>query len=228
MDLLFGIGATGMVVVGLILLAVGYLMPGIPKKIGSIVMLLGAVAFLLGGASWAGLLTAPEGASAVQDSAVYDITYTESNAWQTFDDDSNVITWAVQYNTTSNTFVGGTGTIAGNFTLARADALTTDAVATGALGSVAQIAVTGAVAQPIVAENADGSSNFKWIKASGAYAYEDISVLVPAGSENYVLLNVTLNADAVEEMVQYESCDITFTLAGEMFTIHVIVASVAQ
>ncbi|MDW5563214.1 MAG: hypothetical protein SA339_08305 [Methanomassiliicoccus sp.] len=227
MDLLFGLTAGAMLFLGVVVFLIGWIGFGIPKKYGSWIKVIGGIMVLIGAGAYVGLIGTSGTPQATIETATYDIGYTESQAWQTYDSETHVITVAMNYNLTNKAFVGGTGSITGVFALTRSDALTTDASALGTLGNVAMVDVTGASPEPILAQNSDNSYQFVWTKASGATVHPDVSVLVPAGDSVNVTLTVTFNADAVDAMAHYETQDVTFTLAGEQFTIHAILATVA-
>lgn len=228
MDLLFGLTAGGICLLGIVIMVVAWMVP-IPKKFGKVFLAIGAVAFLLGAASYVGfdLGNDDAGGATVTESAVYDITITESDSHVTVDADTNRITMALSFNDTSDAFVSNTGYAELNISLARGDALITDAVATGSLGTVCSVDITGSADEYILDQNADDSFKMKWTKASGSYSYEDCSVLVEAGSSAYVVLNITLNADAVAGMSTYDTCTIDFTIGGEEWTVNCIKATVS-
>lgn len=228
-DLLLGLTAGGMCLVGIIIMVVAWMAP-IPKKFGKVFVAIGAVAFLIGAAAYVGLIDTDgdAGGATITESAVYDIMITESDSHVTVDADTNRITMALSFNDTSDAFVSNTGYAELNISLARGDALITDAVATGSLGTVCSVDITGSADEYILDQNADDSFKMKWTKASGSYSYEDCSVLVEAGSSAYVVLNITLNADAVAGMDQYDTCTIDFTIGGEEWTINCIKATVSS
>jgi hypothetical protein len=157
---------------------------------------------------------------------MYEITVSESLSHLTFDDDTNQFVCAMSFNDTSDAFVSATNYIQANFSISRADVLDTDAITQATLGMVQLIDVSGADDEYICDQNADDTFKVKWTKLGGTYSYEDATVRVEAGDSNWVLLNITLNAPAVAAMNTYETAEITFTLAGEVFSIDCIKAVV--
>lgn len=78
---------------------------------------LGILFLLVGILSVVGISFIPA-AETIVPSALYDVTCAESEAELTVNDATHVINWAIEYNTTSNAFVGTTGAGTFNFTVA--------------------------------------------------------------------------------------------------------------
>jgi hypothetical protein len=218
-DLTFGLGVTAMVALGVLLIVVGYFAR---KAIGghgsNVMMVIGAVAILLGGIVYVGIPMGDEN-EIVVESASWDIACTESeNETYLYATEHRAVV-AMNYNTTSNLFIAGTGVITLNFSAARADALLTNAICKGYIGSVPTVDVTGAADEYIVDQNSDDSFNALWTKSSAVTAYEDCNMMVEPGDSDYMTLTITLNALAVDAMSQYENVNLLITIGGEVWTI---------
>lgn len=220
MDLTLGLGVVGIMAVGGALLAVGYFGKKLIGGQASKMMLaFGLVALLFGGIAYIGIPSGDDGKVLPAESAAWDITVTEAeNEVFLYANDHRVVV-AMSFNDTSDAFVSNTGVITLNFTASRADALLTNAICRGSIGSVATVDVAGSADEYILDENADGSFNALWTKSNGVTSYESAGLVVEAGDADYMTLQITLNADAVAEMSQYESESLIVTIGGESWTI---------
>lgn len=219
MDLTLGLGVTGIIILGIVLLAVAYFgKKMIGGKASQIMMALGLVAILLGGIVWIGVPSG-DGNKVAPEVAAWDITVSEAENETFLYANEHRVVVAMSFNDTSNAFVDNTGVITLNFTASRADALLTNAICRGSIGSVPTVDVAGAADEYILDENADGTFNALWTKSNGVTSYESAGMVVEAGDADYMTLQITLNAAAVAEMSQYESCDLIVTIGGESWTI---------
>lgn len=218
-DLTFGLGVAGIIFAAIALLLVGYFgKKMIGKQASKWFMAFGLIFLLFGGITYVGI-PGDDGADVVTEVAAWDITVTESeNETYLYALEHRVVV-AMSFNDTSDAFVDNTGVITLNFTASRADALLTTAICRGSIGSVPTVDVAGAADEYILDENADGSFNALWTKSNAVTAYESASMAVEAGDADYMTLAITLNADAVAAMSQYESAELTVTIGGESWTI---------
>lgn len=220
MDLTLGLGVTGIIILGIVLLAVAYFgKKMIGGKASQIMMALGLVAILLGGIVYIGIPTGDGENTLPVEQAAWDITIIEAENEVFLYANEHRVVVAMSFNDTSDAFVSNTGVITLNFTASRADALLVNAICRGSIGSVPTVDVAGAADEYILDENADGSFNALWTKSNGVTSYESAGLVVEAGDADYMTLQITLNADAVAEMSQYESCDLIVTIGGESWTI---------
>lgn len=227
LDLTFGIGVIGLFIVAIILLAVGiYGKKMVGAQASKMMLAIGLIALIFSAVSYVGIPTADDDATVVA-SAQWDITVSESEAEVYAYALQHKVIVAVSFNDTSDAFVSNTGAFSLNFTALRADALLIDAICHAEIGAVPTVDVTGAADEYLLDENSDGSFNVLFTKLGSVTSYESANLLVEAGSSAWVNVTFTLNADAVAQMDQYENCDLTFTIGGELWTIVIQKATVA-
>jgi hypothetical protein len=220
MDLTLGLGVVGIMSVGAVLLAVGYFgKKMIGGQASKMMLALGLVALLFGGIAYIGIPSGDGNDITPAESAAWDITVTEAENEVFLYANEHRVVVAMSFNDTSDAFVSNTGVITLNFTASRADALLVNAICRGSIGSVPTVDVAGAADEYILDENADGSFNALWTKSNAVTSYESAGMVVEAGDADYATLQITLNAAAVAEMSQYESCDLIVTIGGERWTI---------
>ena len=220
MDLTLGLGVVGIMSVGAVLLAVGYFgKKMIGGQASKMMLALGLVALLFGGIAYIGIPNGDGNEVEPAETAAWDITVSEAENETFLYANEHRVVVAMSFNDTSNAFVDNTGVITLNFTASRADALLINAICRGSIGSVPTVDVAGAADEYILDENADGSFNALWTKSNAVTSYESAGMVVEAGDADYMTLQITLNADAVAEMSQYESCDLIVTIGGESWTI---------
>jgi len=227
-DGFLGIGLGLWAIAGVILVLLGFYGQSVgiaAEKPRKALKLLGALVLIGCLLTYYGIFEA-QSTSVSDDDAVYEIGVSESLSHVTYDSNGYKFTMALSFNDTSGAFVDQTQYLQANFTITRADTGLTDAVTTGNLGTVGIVDVAGASNERILDQNADDTYKVKWTKSGGISTWEDCTVLVEAGGDNWVVMNITLNADAVAAMDTYESSTITFTLAGYDFEIVAMKATV--
>ncbi len=225
-DLTFGLGVAGMFMVAIVLVGVAYFgKKTVGAQASKWMMAIGIVALLFSLIAYVGVPLADDDANVIEQPA-WDITVSESeNETYVYASQHKVVV-AMSFNDTSDAFVSNTGVFTLNFTASRADALLTNAICRAQINSVPTIDVAGAADEYILDENADGSFNVLFTKAGAITSYEAANVVVEAGDSAWVSVQFTLNADAVAEMNQYESVELTFTIGGENWTIQIQKADV--
>lgn len=220
-DLTFGLGVAGMFLLGIILILVGYFgKKEIGQKPAKWFMGFGLIAIVISAVVYAGVieyLNPPE--EQIVPSASYDVTASDAQAWVSEKASTHTITIAMDYNTTSNLFVGGTGVATVNFTVSRSDALVDDAVASLAIGSVPMVDVVGSTDEYMVDQNADDSFNALWTKAGGFTQYESMNILVEAGGSAWATITFTMNGAAAHAMTTNDIVSMNLSIAGESWTV---------
>ena len=176
-----------------------------------------------------GLFSSIAPAQQVEEQPVWELSLSESMSHVTYDSATHQLTMACDYNDTSNAFANNTQYLEVNVTVSRADVLLVIAIAQAQMGTVGIVDIAGANDEYIVDQNADDTWTALFTKENSAgtaqiTAWEHMSLSVEAGGSNYVVLNVTLNADAMAEMSQYESVSFTFTIADVTFEVDVMKA----
>jgi hypothetical protein len=221
-DLTFGLGLGVMALLAVMLLVLGmYGGKTFGKQAGKLMMAFGAIFAILAVLTYAGAggyLQSGEPAT-IAESAIYDVSVSESEGEVYAYASEHRIVVAMSFNDTSNAFVSSTGVFTLNWTLARADSMTTDSVAKLSLGNVPSVDVSGSANEYIMDDNSDGTWNALFTKAGGITSYETANVLVEAGSSAWCSVVFTLNSAAVAEMSQYESVNMPITVGGETWTI---------
>jgi hypothetical protein len=227
-DGLLGWGIGIWAIIGVALLFLGYYGQSLgfvgaqPRKILKVlgwIVIIGVVLSYLG-------LFASSTTTTTESEAIFEVGVSESMSHVTYDSTTHKFAMACTFNDTDDAFESATEYLEANFTITRADVNLEDAIATGALVSVGLVHVTGASNEYIMDENSDGTYSFQWTKSGSISTYEDSTVKVESGDSGWVVLNITLNADAMAEMAQYEISTITFTLAEIAFEIDVMKATV--
>jgi len=219
-DLTFGLGIAGIAALGVIALLVAYFMTKqIGKPAANLLKAFGVIAILLAGVSYAGFADwSADDTEEIVAQPTYDITVAESEAEVYVNADEHRITVAMSFNDTTDAFASNTGVINLNWTVTRSDALLADSVATLSIGAVPTVDVAGAADEYILDENTDDSFKAKFLKAN-SYNYENINLLIEAGESAWSNVTITLNADAVENMSQYDSVSMYIYIGGEAWTI---------
>lgn len=220
-DLTFGLGVAGILLLGAVLLIVGYFgKKSLGKFPAQLFAAFGVVAILLGVIVWAGIpaLVSDEEEQIVPG-ATYDVSVTESESEVTVNEQTHKVTVAMIYNTTSDAFGSNTGDFELNFTIMRSDVLLTDSVAVSRIGNIPQVDVTGAADEYIVDQNADDSFKVYFTKAGSISAYESMNVRLEAGDSAWLLVNVTLNGAAVHAMDENDIVEFSISIAGETWYI---------
>jgi hypothetical protein len=230
-DLTFGLGVGAMFLLGAALLLVGYYgKKTLGKKPAQWFMGFGVIAIICAALVYTGaaaIINPPT--NEIVPSATYDVTCSEAENELSVDATAHTMTWAIDYNTTSNAFVSSTGVGAFNFSIARSDVLLTSAVAAVSLGSVPTIDVSGAADEYLIDQNADDSFNVlmqKTVDGISMTAYESINVLVEAGSSAYVTVTITLNGAAAHAMTTNDITGFSLNVAGEIWHCTVIADSI--
>lgn len=195
---------------------------GMPKVVPVIAGVAGGALILagVGAAVGFGSLTAPT--SGQLGAAEYDVTSSEDFAQSqvVIDNEANVVQIQMQYDISDANFIGGTGGGEVNFTIARADSGTGDAVTEVDVVSVELVphASGDGQTEPIAAKYTDGTFKTDWEKgpnASPVVINDFTTVLVEGGSTGFVRINITLNAEAAGEMTVYDQAKISLRVAGE-------------
>jgi hypothetical protein len=226
-DLTFGLGVVGMAALALILLGVAYFgKKQVGKQASKWFMAIGLAAMLLSLIAYVGVADVDE--ETIVETAQWDITVSEAEAEVYAYATENKVIVAVSFNDTSNAFVSNTGVFNLNFTAIRADVLLTDAICPASIGAVPTVDVAGAADEYILDKNTDGTYNALFTKTGSVTSYESANLLTEAGSSAWVNITFTLNADAVAEMSQYESVDLTFNIGGDVWTIQIQKATVSS
>lgn len=227
-DLTFGLGVAGMFLVAIILIGVAYFgKKTVGAQASKWMMAIGIIALLFSAVAYVGVPLADDDTTVVSNPA-WDITVSEAEAEVYAYATQHKVIVAVSFNDTSDAFVSNTGVFNLNFTALRADALLTDAICRAEIGSVPTVDVAGAADEYILDENSDGTFNVLFTKAGAVTSYEAANLRVEAGSSAWVNVTFTLNAEAVAAMSAYESCDLTFTIGGEVWTIVIQKATVSS
>jgi hypothetical protein len=220
MDPTFGWGYLALGIVGIIILIGVYSMG---RKMGALAKIGALFGVVLIGLAGAGYIVENYDSSAnpaeIVPSAAYDVSVSEYEAEVYAYASEHHVVVAMIYNTTSNAFVTSTGVFNLNFTLIRADVLTTDAIARVYLGNVPTVDIAGAADEYILDENGDGTFNALFTKSGAVTSYETANVLVEAGSSNFCNVTFTLNGAAAHEMSLYESVDLPIVVGGETWII---------
>lgn len=221
MSELLGVAAEGYALVGIILVgvAVGGKAIGIPTKPRGWFAGFGVIAIILAALAYVGVGALIGGPASIADSVQYDVSASESMSHVSFDKNKNMFTMACSFNDTNKEFNTQTQYFEATFNIEWAGGpVGEDSVAKCVLVDVDLVDVIGASDEYILDKNADDSYKALWTKTGGS-AYENIGVLVSYGGESSVTINMTLNADAMAAMSENEMVNITFYVAGEMYTV---------
>jgi len=157
----------------------------------------------------------------------FDVTATESMSHLNVDNTGHVITWAVTYSYSSQTFSSGTQYAQITFSIDRGVGTVGLAQTSGNVVSVASVAnSTTGLDYPLLTKTGDQYSAI-WSRADGSLGYERISLTIPEDSDGVVAgLNMTLSPTAIHSMDQYETKIISIEIGGETWSVQVLLASV--
>ncbi|MDD3092133.1 MAG: hypothetical protein PHG80_10955 [Methanoregulaceae archaeon] len=226
-DPTFGLGLTGIMIVLLVALLLSLFLAGwqFKKKPFYYWNILIVFFLLLGFLSYAGVFALTTPPAEIEEQPVFELSLTESMTHVTYDSTTHHLTMACDYNDTSDAFANNTQYLQVNVTISRADVLLTNAIAQASFGSVGVVDVAGGADEYIVDQNADDTYKALWTKAGGITAWEHTSVLVEAGESAWIVLNVTLNADAMAHMDKFDTVTYEFTIADITFEVTVMKAN---
>lgn len=216
----FGLGMLGFAIIGLIFLWIGFRPETFPllkltKKQGAPAKIIGIIMVALVLLSYFGLLSSsPEETTVVdEEEADWMISVTEAMSHVTYNSVSKTFNVKMAFNDTSDAFTGNTQYLAANFTISN---LAKEAVGKG----IFDVGAVGTVDDEYVLDqNTDDSFKMKWTNAAGVDFWESGSVRVEAGDSTYLLVNITMNADAVALMNENESVEYTFYVCGIEYTV---------
>jgi hypothetical protein len=226
-DLTFGLGVVGLVLVGIVLIGIAVMMKGLTRNTKSALMAVGVIALAFSVISVALPSLGNVDNAQITENVTFDVSASESMAHVTYNDATNTFLMACVWDSGDSAFANNTQYFEATFDIAWATGPAgQDGIARAALGSVGMVDVEGAANEYIVDQNADKSFKALWTKSSSVTAYESINTLVQYGMEGQVTLNVTLNADAMAEMDQYEQTSFGFTVGGHSYTVNVMKATV--
>ena len=114
-----------------------------------------------------------------------------------------------------------------NISISRMDVGLGNAIATCHLGNVPYVDVDGGNDEAVIEQTANNEYKVKWTKSDASYHYEDVSILLESAETDSVSLNITLADDAFDEATIYDSYTVPITIAGELWTLELMVIAVA-
>jgi hypothetical protein len=206
-----------LIVIGVVLLGLGYgIVQGLSKKSQSFFRIIGIGVIVFGLLSYSGIsLFGEEQAPVSTVGDAFEVTGSESHSYLTVDNTAKTFTWAVYYNSTTQTIVGATQATL-NFSIDRG------------LGTVGLVQTYADVASvPSITNSTSGLSysvltktsdeyNAIWTRLGGTTSYEFITLTIPETSDGVTAsLNVTLNPAAVGSMDVYDTTNVGITIGGE-------------
>jgi len=220
----------GMFVVGVLLLLIGYsyIKLGFQGKTLKLARIGGIILVALALLSYAGInLFSTEEAPPASTVGSFEVTATESMTHLTVDNNAQSVTWAVDYNYSSETFDSSTNYFQVQFSVDRG------------LGTVGLVQTYGDVTSiPSITNDTTGQSypiltktndqyNALWNRSDGTSAYKMITITIAETADGaQVTLNMTLNGDALDAMDVYDSVNISILIGGETWTVQVLEATV--
>lgn len=229
----FGLSATLILVVGILLFVAVWFYAsklGIAKGAAKTLLTLLAVVMVVG-ALWAmGIFSGLVGTAKISDDATFDISISEDLAHLTVNDDTLVVTCNVDFNYT------GTGTFANETQYAEFN-ITVDRTDSGskAVTTKAEVTDVGLISDDTAGDqytliNKGTTYSVNWTKAidPGASTVQTVTkrsltvnLHVDSAGANWVLCNITLNADAIDSMPAYQSEFIYLEVGGNTITLEV-------
>ena len=232
MDLIsWATSQVGAFIIGVVLLLVGYsyFKLGLSSKTLKLFRVVGIIAVAYAILSWAGIsLFGAQEAPPATSVGSFDVTATDSMSWITIDNNAQLVTWAVTFNYTSGAFGGNTQYCQVHFHVDRG------------LGTVGLVQTYGDVTSvPSITNGTTGQSyplltktndqyNAIWTRADGTTAYKMVTITIAEDANGAVVtLNMTLAANAVQAMHQYDTADIGVMIGGQSWTVQVLLANVS-
>jgi hypothetical protein len=220
----------GEFIVGVVLLLIGYgyFKLGFSVKTLKLLRIVGVILVGVAVLSYLGInLFATEEAPPSETVGAFEVTASESMSHLTVDNNANVVTWAVDYNYTTEAFDSSSNYASILFSVDRG------------LGTVGLVQTYGDVTSiPSISNDTTGQSypiltktndqyNALWNRSDGTSAYKMVTITIAETADGaQVTLNLTLNGDALDAMDVYDSVNIGLSIGGQSWTIQVLEATV--
>jgi hypothetical protein len=207
-----------LLVLGAFLVALGYgVIQGLSKKTQGFFRIagIGCIVFAILSYSGVSIFGGEEAPPAEITGDAFEVTGSESHSYLTVDNAAKTFTWAVYYNSSTQTIVGASQATL-NFSIDRGLG-TVGLVQTYAdVASVPSITnSTSDLSYSILGKTGD-QYNAIWTRLGGTTAYEFITLTIPETSDGVTAsLNVTLNPAAVGSMDVYDTTNVGITIGGE-------------
>lgn len=224
----FAFSLTGSGIIAAFLLLVGYkmLFPGAKENTRRWAKGIGFVFALIFVAAAVGIpLLSSENAPVNQTAGSYEVTASDSKAYETCDNDANKVVVAVDFDYTNNTFHSSTSAIVVQFDIQRGLG-TVGLVQTYAdVTSIPSVTGSDGVAHSILSKTND-QYDATWNRSDGSTANKMITVNIAEDDDgSIVTLSMTLSASAVDAMQKYDTVDIGLTIAGQSWNVEVLLSA---
>jgi hypothetical protein len=216
---------TGLVLLGLAiaLIGYGYIELGWTGRSKRMCRFIGVAMVALGVLSWAGIpLLGEEEAPTQETVGSFTVTGSESESFVSLDQVAKKFVIAVNFSDGGDTFNGGTGEFDVNFTVQRGLGTVGLVQTYGDVKTIPSVTASSGDSYPIISKTSD-QYNADWTRADLTTANKMVTITIAEDADGAeVMLTITLNADAVAEMDQYEAVDIGVLIGGENWTIEVL------
>ena len=197
--------------------------PGVKKG----AKLVGIVAGLALIANLAGVGLTASTAPAATSVGSFEVTAAESSSWLTLDQNAKKVICACDYNTTASDFDDNTDYIEVTFTVQRGLGNIGLTQTYGDVSSIPSVSSSSGDAYPIITKTNE-LYDADWEREDSSTANKMVTITIAEDDDGVdVILNITLNGDAVSELDQYDTVDIGVTIGGESWTIQVLLATVS-
>ena len=194
------------------------------KKGAKVVGIIAGLALV---ANLAGVGLTASTAPAATSVGSFEVTAAESSSWLTLDQNAKKVICACDYNTTASDFDDNTDYIEVTFTVQRGLGNIGLTQTYGDVSSIPSVSSSSGDAYPIITKTNE-LYDADWEREDSSTANKMVTITIAEDDDGVdVILNITLNGDAVAEMDQYDTVDIGVTIGGESWTIQVLLATVS-
>lgn len=215
---------------------IGYWVPQISKPIPKGLYTLLTLVFIFAAILTSPFASIPQETTTPQTTIVAEPTEytidvdggTDTSSIVSYDETTHKFTIVCGYNETSDSIVTSDGGAWSNpvlnFTVVALPtevASTDKVVPVSAQATVPSFSVSGETYY-LVSKDSNGKYNLLWETEDGMSDKEDIQFTVPFSSPKWVTLTITLDSDAIAQLSEYQSKDITVTIGGQTFTVSVM------
>lgn len=221
---------TGLLVVAIVagLIGYGYMMKGMATKTKGLFKVVAWVCGFFAITALLGIpLLASESAPPASTVGSFEVTATESSSWTSIDENAKKCVAAMAFDISDDDFTGNTEYVEITFTVQRGLGNVGLTQTYGDVSSIPSVSSDTGDSYPIISLT-DDLYNADWEREDASTANKMVTITIAEDDDGVdVILNITLNSDAVAEMDQYDTVDIGVTIGGQNWTIQCLLATKA-
>lgn len=221
---------TGLLVVGILCLLIGYgyLMQGMKAKSKGLLRMLGFVLAFFGVAGMLGIqVLGTDEAPTASTAGSFEVTASESSGWLSVDQNARKVVVAMAFDISDDDITGNTEYVEVTFTVQRGLGTVGLVQTYGDVTGIPSVSSDTGQSYPIITKTND-LYDADWTREDDSVANKMVTLTIAEDDDGVeAVLNITLNSDAVAEMDQYDSVDITVVIGGQSWTIQCLLATKA-